>query len=116
MTELKKSQYGMLIDYEYCTGCKTCVVACKQEYKHEAGKIGGVEVQEFIHRLPNGKLYLTYMPFFTEVCVFCTKRVKDGLEPACVKHCMANILTFGEIDDLRKEIPKKRKSILWTKG
>jgi len=116
MSEIKISQYGMLIDYEYCTGCMTCVVACKQEYNHSAGKIGGVEVQELIHTLPNGKVYLTNMPFFTEVCVFCTKRVKKGMEPACVKHCMANILTFGKIDDLKKEIPKKRKAILWTKG
>ncbi len=116
MSQLKQSRYGMLIDYEYCTGCLTCVVACKQEYKHSPGQLGGVEVQELLHKLPNGKLYITNLPFFTEVCIFCTKRVKDGLEPACVKHCMANILTFGKIDDLKELIPKKRKSILWTKG
>ncbi len=110
------SGYGMLIDYDYCTGCKTCEVACKQEYKRPAGKIGGVEVKEFIHNLPNDKLYITYIPNFTKACVFCAGRVKKGLEPACVKHCMANILTFGKLDDIVKDIPQKRKAIVWTKG
>ena len=110
------SEYGMLIDYEYCTGCKTCEVACKQEYGRPAGKVGGVEVNEFIHTLPNDKLFITYIPNFTRACVFCAGRVKEGLEPSCVKHCMARILTFGKIDELQKLIPKKRKAMLWTKG
>jgi hypothetical protein len=29
---------------------------------------------------------------------------------------MANILTFGKLEDLRQQIPEKRKAILWTKG
>ncbi|MBU2629446.1 MAG: oxidoreductase, partial [Proteobacteria bacterium] len=55
-------------------------------------------------------------PSFTRACVFCAGRVNQGLEPACVKHCMAGILTFGRLEDLQKLIPKKRKAILWTKG
>lgn len=104
----------MLIDYDYCTGCRTCEIACKQEYKHPAGKTGGVQVQEMIHTLASGKLYITYMPFFTKTCVFCMGRVKQNLQPACVKHCMARVLTFGDIEDLKRQIPEKRKAILWT--
>jgi Fe-S-cluster-containing dehydrogenase component len=110
------SEYAMLIDYEYCTGCKSCEVACKQEYHRPSGRVGGVEVKEFIHRLPNDQLFITYIPTFTRACVFCAGRVKKGMAPACVKHCMANILAFGKLDDLRKQIPGKRKAILWTKG
>jgi len=25
---------GLLIEYGYCTGCQSCVVACKQEHDH----------------------------------------------------------------------------------
>ncbi len=110
------SELGMLIDYEYCTGCKACEVACKQEYKRPSGRVGGVHVQELIHELPNGKLYITNYPFFTETCIFCKPRVKKGLEPACVKHCMARVLVFGKIEELKKDLPKKRKAIVWTNG
>ena len=106
----------MLIDYEYCSGCRTCEIACKQEYQRPEGKLGGVEVMEFIHTLPSGRLYLTNMPHFTKACVFCAGRVKKGLEPACVKHCMARVLTFDTLDNLKKILPQKRKALLWTRG
>ena len=109
------SKYGMLIDYEYCTGCKTCEIACRQEYKRPAEKLAGVEVQEFIHTLANGRLYITNMPFFTKACIFCAGRVKKGLEPACAQHCMARVLKFGKIDELQEQLPEKRKAIIWTK-
>lgn len=110
------SRYAMLIDYEFCTGCKTCEIACKQEYGRPAGKLSGVEVKESIHTLPSGRLFITNMPQFTRACVFCAGRVKQGLEPACAQHCMARVLTFGKLEDLAKKIPEKRKALLWTKG
>lgn len=106
----------MLIDYEYCSGCRTCEIACNQEYRRPAGKLGGVEVQEYIHTLPSGKLWITNIPHFTQACVFCAGRVKKGLAPACAQHCMAKVLTFDTIDNLKKQIPEKRKALLWTKG
>ncbi|MEM5816965.1 MAG: 4Fe-4S binding protein, partial [Desulfitobacterium hafniense] len=32
--------YGLLIDYEYCTGCQSCEVACKTEHDFPVGKWG----------------------------------------------------------------------------
>ena len=34
------ADYGLLIDYEYCTGCESCVVACKEEHGFPVGKWG----------------------------------------------------------------------------
>ncbi|RLF04803.1 MAG: oxidoreductase, partial [Thermoprotei archaeon] len=33
-------KYGLLIDYEYCTGCHTCEVACKQEHNLQPDQWG----------------------------------------------------------------------------
>lgn len=107
---------GILVDYEYCTGCHACEVACKQEYGWAAGRVGGVNVMEMIHDLPSGKLDITYYPYFTKACVFCAPRVKKGLEPACVKHCMAQVLKFGPVEELVKETTLKRKTVLWREG
>ena len=49
----KKPEYGLLIDYEYCTGCHSCEVACAQEYKHKAG-VRGIKVFEVEQKLPDG--------------------------------------------------------------
>ena len=106
--------YGLLVDYEYCTGCNACEVACKQEYKIAAGKVGGIRVIEFINEHPTGKLHITYFPMLTRQCIFCAPRVKSGLLPACVQHCMAECLTYGAVEELTKEIPQRRKAVLWA--
>ena len=31
---------GLLIDYEFCTGCQSCEVACQKEHGFEAGTWG----------------------------------------------------------------------------
>ena len=105
---------ALLVVYEYCTGCRACEVACKQEHRIPAGKAGGVTVDELIHQFPNDKIHITYFPFFTKLCFFCMPRAKKGLLPACVQHCMADCLRYGSLEDLSKELPHKRKAVLWT--
>ena len=107
---------GLLVDYEYCTGCNACEVACKQEYNYPAGESGGIRVLEFAQELPGAKLDITYFPMLTRRCILCAPRVKRGLLPACVQHCMSQCLTFGLMDELVTKTPERRKSVLWTRG
>ncbi|MDW8001635.1 MAG: oxidoreductase [Deltaproteobacteria bacterium] len=107
-----KDIYGILIDYEYCTGCYTCVVACAQEYGYEPG-VSGMRVMEIVEKLPNEKYYLVYLPFPTEVCTLCIGRVKRGLEPQCVKHCMSRCLDFGPLESLIKKMKEKKRTVLF---
>ena len=109
----KKNEYGLLIDYEYCTGCYACQIACAQEYKWPEG-MGGIQVIEIVQKLPKDKAYLAFVPFPTELCVLCKSRVQKGLEPACVKHCMAACMKYGRIEELAKEMKKKPRMVLWV--
>ena len=34
------TRYGLFIDYEYCSGCKVCVTACKMEHGFEPNDFG----------------------------------------------------------------------------
>jgi len=110
MTE--RNRNGLLIDYEYCTGCFACQVACAQEYRRSKG-IVGMQVIERVQMLPNGRPYLCYIPFPTELCSLCESRTSKGLEPACVKHCMAKCIRHGPVEDLAKEMTKRR-MVLWA--
>lgn len=109
----KLSEYGLLIDYEYCTGCFSCRIACCQEHGWPAG-LSGINVMEIVQDLPNDKNYLTFLPFPTELCVLCANRTRKGLEPACVKHCMANIMTYGKVTDLALKLTEKPRMVLWS--
>lgn len=110
----KTPEHGLLIDYEYCTGCHACVVACAQEYQRKAGYTKGIEVLEVEQKLPNNRAYLAYLPFPTELCVLCSHRTKEGLEPACVQNCMASCMKYGRIEDLAREMAKKPRMVLWV--
>ena len=109
----REIENGLLIDYEYCTGCYTCQVACCQEHGWEAG-MSGMQVIEQVQKLPKGRAYLTYRPFPTELCVLCASRTKKGQQPACVQHCMAGCIRYGRINDLAEEMKKKPRMALWA--
>ena len=109
----KKPEHGLLIDYEYCTGCFACQVACNQEYGREPGQ-SGMHVFEHVQPRPNGKPYLTFLPFPTELCVLCAPRTKKGLRPACAQHCMAGVIQWGRLEDLAAELTRKPRMVLWA--
>jgi Fe-S-cluster-containing dehydrogenase component len=103
---------GLLIDYDYCTGCHTCEVACQQEHNYSPGKCG-IKVTEYILEAFN-KVSIYYLPFPTDLCNLCVQRTQRGEKPACVKHCQADVMRFGPIGELVKEMEKRPKMVLYT--
>jgi Fe-S-cluster-containing dehydrogenase component len=69
---------------------------------------------EVVEKLPNDKAYLAFLPFPTELCILCAPRTKKGLEPACVKHCMAGCMKYGRLEELSKELANKPRMVLWS--
>jgi len=109
----QKSRNGLLIDYEYCTGCQACVIACAQEYGWQPG-MAGMRVLEVIQELPRDKGYLAYIPVPTQSCMLCARRTRNGQKPACVQHCLANVIKHGPVKELAKEMEGKARMVLWT--
>jgi Fe-S-cluster-containing dehydrogenase component len=107
------ARMGLLIDYEYCTGCHSCAVACKQEHGYPPGK-WGIKVTEYVLEGFKDKVNIDYIPFPTDLCDLCAKRVKEGEQPACVKHCMAACMYYGPISELAKQMEKKPKNVLFA--
>ena len=102
-----------MIDYEYCTGCHTCEVACKQEHNYPVGK-GGIHLNEIITELPDQKLRIDYLPFPTAYCDLCAARTKAGEQPSCVKHCQAACMVYGTVSELAKVMENKPKSVIFA--
>ena len=105
---------GLLIEYDYCTGCHSCEVACQQENGYPAGKFG-IIVTEHILETMNG-MSINYLPLPTDLYNLCFHRTKNGKKPACVKHCQAACMHFGPIDQLNHEMEKRTKMVLFSPG
>ena len=71
-------------DHDACIGCGYCITTCPFD----------------IPRLNprNQKVYK---------CTLCSDRVEVGLEPACIKACPTNCLTFGTREDLLEKAERR---------
>ncbi|MBN1538335.1 MAG: hypothetical protein JW908_16480 [Anaerolineales bacterium] len=108
------ARYGLLIDYEYCTGCHTCEVACNEEHGYPIGKFG-IKIAEIgPWQIQGDKWQYSYIPVPTEMCDLCGKRVAKGKLPTCVHHCQAAVMKFGLVEELVKEMEAKSHMVLFA--
>ena len=105
-------QNGLFIEYEYCTGCHACEVACKQEHNFTDGMVG-IIVNEIVTESPDN-VHVDYIPLLTRFCDLCAERTKGGEPPACVKHCQAMCLMYGTIAELAKTMANKPRSVIFA--
>ena len=56
----------------------------------------------------------SYLPAPTDQCDLCADRIAKGHEPTCVKHCQAQVLKYGDLEDLAKELVRKPKQTLFS--
>jgi dimethyl sulfoxide reductase iron-sulfur subunit len=43
-----------------------------------------------------------------EKCTFCSHRVDQGLQPACVEACPTQVITFGDLEDPHSAVARER--------
>ncbi len=104
------THYGLLIDNEYCTGCHSCEVACKNEHDLPLGQWGIKVLELGPWKLMDGKRWeYRYIPVPTSYCDLCADRVKDGEQPSCVHHCLASVMEFGTLEHLADRMGDKGK-------
>ena len=103
---------GLLIEYEYCTGCHACEVACKQEHNFSDGMVG-IRVDEIVTEGPD-KVNVDFVPITTRFCDLCAERTARGEQPACVKHCQAICMMYGPVTELVKEMEKRPGSSIFA--
>ncbi len=74
-------RYGLLIDLDRCTGCRTCTVACKMENRLE--QVSGIRVETVggpLRDTPAGKYPNLSMYYLPVPCMHCS-------EPPCLPSC-----------------------------
>lgn len=75
-------RYSLVIDHERCWGCKTCEVACKQEFRSPEG-VRLISVEEVGPGMVEDKLEFV---FHVNVCRHCD-------DPPCVAACQDEAIT-----------------------
>ena len=103
----------LAVDYEFCTGCHTCEIACQQEHGYTEAQFG-LKITKLgpLHIDEAKKDYqYDFIPQFTKWCDLCAERVGKGKQPTCVQHCQSQCLEFGPIDELSQRMDVKQKTL-----
>ncbi len=104
--------YGLLFDYEYCTNCGSCQVSCKEEHAYPVGKTGIKVMTDGPWKIDDEHWNYNHWPIVTDLCDLCPERTNAGREPICVHHCLANIITYGPVEELAQKLAEKPKQFL----
>ena len=111
---------GILINYEYCTGCHSCEVACKKHLGLAKGEFGIKLSETGPYKYETGDLAgkweWAWNPVITKACDMCEDRVAAGKMPMCVQHCQAWCMYHGDVEDLVKKMDGKTRWALYTQG
>jgi len=95
----------VVIDYDWCIGCRYCQAACPYEARSFNFRAPQLE-KENIN--PNqGYLSNRIRPKgVVEKCTFCLHRTRNGEYPACLEACPTGARKFGNILDPHSEVSK----------
>ena len=89
-------------------------MACAVEHAFPVGQCGVVvcEIGPWSYGPANDRWQVGYQPAFSDQCDLCAARTAVGKLPACVHHCQAKCLEYGELTDLAHKIGSKSKQAL----
>lgn len=93
----------VVIDYDWCIGCRYCMAACPYDgrrFNWSTPEVPEEEVNKNQHYLGNRLRKKGVM----EKCTFCIQRSREGKNPACVEACPTGARIFGNLLDPDSEL------------
>jgi Fe-S-cluster-containing dehydrogenase component len=105
----------VVVDYNWCIGCRYCEAACP----YHARRFNWTKPQVPKEEINPNQSYLSNRirpQGVMEKCTFCLHRTREGRMPACLEACPTGARVFGNLLDpdseIRKVIDNKRVFVL----
>lgn len=103
-------QYALIIDYEFCTGCHACEVACRKEHDFPIDE-WGIRLTEQGPVKFGGEWMWNFIPIPTNLCDLCMHRIEEGKRPSCVHHCLSACMQAVPVSEVSEALSGLGKSV-----
>lgn len=103
------TQHALFLDFEFCTGCKSCEIACRNEHDLPTDGFGIKVLEDRPRKNPDGAWHWDYVAVPTELCDLCAERTQEGKLPSCVQTCQAKVLEYGTVEECASKLAAKGK-------
>jgi len=93
----------VVIDYDWCIGCRYCMAACP----YDARRFNFTEPEVHRSQINTNQSYLSNRvrpKGVVEKCHFCLHRTRIGAMPACQEACPTGARKFGNIADPKSDV------------
>ncbi|MGE4273325.1 MAG: 4Fe-4S dicluster domain-containing protein [Desulfitobacterium sp.] len=99
----KREEDGVIVqDYDKCIGCRMCMVACPYN-----ARSFNWSKPDYAIEVPMGDRNVTPHQYnAVEKCTFCSHRLAQDLQPACIDTCPNRARFFGDLDDPNSDVSK----------
>lgn len=95
----KRSDGIVIVDDDKCIGCRACSVACPYMNRHYVGPGALLSSNGTGHLSAFDVVkFAKFQEGTNTKCMFCSHRLAQGLEPACVVTCPTECRVFGDLD------------------
>lgn len=116
-TTYREADGPVVIDYNWCIGCKMCMNACPywaRRFNLTTPVLPKQDMNPVTHYLGNRPR----MRGVVEKCHWCLQRTRHGRYPACVEVCPVGARKFGNLLDPESEVSKvlARKNVFRLKA
>ena len=105
---------GLFVNYQWCTGCHSCELACQMGKELPADQFGIKVGQLGPWEYEPGKWEYEFLPAITDQCDLCAERLAKGKLPSCVQHCQANCLQILDVDKASELLVDTKKGLFMT--
>lgn len=104
------TQKALYIDFEFCSGCHSCEIACRNHLGISRTEFGikVLEDRPYKHE-GRSEWHWDFIAYPTELCDLCEERVAAGKLPSCVQCCQAKVLEMGTLEECLEKLAKKPK-------
>jgi molybdopterin-containing oxidoreductase family iron-sulfur binding subunit len=104
-TTYREADGIVVIDYNWCIGCRLCMNACPywaRRFNWKEPDLPKEEMNPKTHYMGNRPR----MQGVVEKCTFCVQRTRQGRYPACVEVCPVGARQFGNLLDPNSEVSR----------